>query len=272
MIATANGLYQYRELIGTLIWKGVVLRYKQAYLGMAWALAKPLMLMLIFTVMRAFIGIDSGGVPYPVLAFCALLPWMLVQESVADGVQSVVSNAHLIKKIYFPREIFPLAAVLTRVVDFAFGFVILIALMVWYGIAPGVQALWVPVLVAYTLLTALALSLAGSAINVYYRDIGQVLPVMLALMMYASPVIYPLHLVEKKLLVEQAAGPWSNALFTLFTANPMAGIIDAFQNVLLRGQPPNLDVMLPGMIVVAALLPLAYLFFKRAEADFADVI
>jgi lipopolysaccharide transport system permease protein len=118
----------------------------------------------------------------------------------------------------------------------------------------------------------MTITLAGAAANVYYRDVGQALPVLLSLMMYASPVIYPLQLVKDKLLVQQAAGDWSNALYTLYTLNPLAGIIDAFQSVVLRGTSPDLGAMVPGAILVAILLPLSYLFFKRAESHFADVI
>ena len=270
---TAPGhLLHYRELIATLAWKNVVVRYKQAYLGLLWTVAKPLMMMAIFTLMRSFIGIDSGGVPYPLLAFCALMPWMFFQESASEGVNSVVGNAHLIKKVYFPREIFPLTAVVTKLVEFAINFAILLALMAWFGMVPGAQALWVPVIVLYTVLAALALALFGAALNVYYRDVGQMLPVLLTLLMYASPVIYPLHLVQQKLLEQRAAGDWSQLLYTVYTANPLAGIVDAFQRVMLKGQPPDLAAMLPGLAVVAVVLPLSYVFFKRAESHFADVI
>jgi lipopolysaccharide transport system permease protein len=128
------------------------------------------------------------------------------------------------------------------------------------------------VIILYTLLAALTIAFFGAALNVYYRDVGQALPVVLSLLMYASPVIYPLELVKNKLLVHQAAGDWSQALYTLYTSNPLAGIIDAFQSVVLRSQPPDLSAMIPGAVAVAILLPLSYLYFKRAESYFADVI
>lgn len=265
-------LVQYRELIFTLAWKNIVVRYKQAYLGLLWTVAKPLMLMLIFSLMRSFIGIDSGGIPYPVLAYCALMPWMFFQESASEGVQSVVGNAHLIRKIYFPREIFPLTAVVTKLVEFAINLGILLALMIYFGMFPTAQMLWVPLILLYTVLAALMLSLIGAAVNVYYRDIGQMLPVLLSLMMYVSPVIYPLHLVQDKLLVKRAAGEWSEFLYVLYTANPLAGVIDAFQRVMLKGLPPDPAALIPGMVVVAVCLPLSYIAFKRAESHFADVI
>jgi lipopolysaccharide transport system permease protein len=272
MIAVLKNLYDYRELMGTLAWKNIALRYKQAYLGIAWAILKPVTLMLIFTLVRSIVGIDSGSVPYPILTFAALMPWTFFQESASDGVNSVVSNTALIKKIYFPREIFPLTSVLTKLVELGINFIILAGLMVWYQMLPTVYILWVPAIIAYTVLAALTIAFVGAAVNVYYRDVGQALPVLLSLLMYASPVIYPLQLVKDKLLVQQAAGEWSNLLYTIYTLNPLAGIIDAFQNVVLRGQPPDLSAMVPGAIFVAVLLPLSYLYFKRAESYFADVI
>lgn len=272
MPSALGSLFAYHELITTLAWKNVVVRYKQAYLGLAWTVAKPLMMMLIFSLMRGFIGIDSGGIPYPVLAYCALMPWMFFQEAASEGVNSVVGNAHLIKKVYFPREIFPLTAVVTKLVELAINFVILLGLMLYFGMLPGAQALWVPLLVAYTLCAALALALLGAAINVYFRDVGQMLPVLLSLLMYASPVIYPLGLVQRRLLEQRAGGKWSESLYVLYIANPLAGIIDAFQRVLLKDLPPDLDAVLPGLVVVAVCLPISYLVFKRAESHFADVI
>jgi lipopolysaccharide transport system permease protein len=272
MIALFKNLYDYRDLIRVLTWKGIALRYKQAYLGIAWAILKPVTLMLIFTLVKSFVGIESGDIPYPILVFAALMPWTFFQESASDAVNSVVSNTSLIKKIYFPREIFPLTAVATKLVELAINFCILSALMAWYGMVPTAQILWVPLIILYTVLAALTIAFVGAAINVYFRDVGAALPVLLSLLMYASPVIYPLQLVKDKLLVQQAAGDWSNALYTLYITNPLAGIIDAFQSTALRGQAPDFAAMIPGAILVAILLPFSYLYFKRAESYFADVI
>ncbi len=272
MIQVAKSLYGYRELLAALAWKNITVRYKQAYLGIAWAIVKPLTLMLIFTLVKSFVGIDSGNIPYPILTFAALMPWTFFQESASEGVTSVVGNANLIKKIYFPREIFPLTAVVTKLVELGINFFILAGLMVWYQMMPSIYMLWVPLIILYTLLAALTVAFVGAAINVYYRDVGTALPVLLSLLMYASPVIYPLQLVKDKLLVHQAAGEWSNTLYTLYTLNPLAGIIDAFQSVVLRNEAPDVAAMIPGMILIAILLPLSYLFFKRAESYFADVI
>ena len=272
MLRVAKNIYDYRELMATLAWKNIALRYKQAYLGIAWAIVKPVTLMLIFTLVKSFVGIESGDIPYPILVFAALMPWTFFQESASDGVNSVVGNTALIKKIYFPREIFPITSVLTKLVELGINFVILAGLMMWYGMLPSLYIFWVPVIILYTILAALTIAFVGAAINVYFRDMGQALPVLLSLLMYASPVIYPLQLVKDKLLTEQAADEWSNVLYTLYTLNPLAGIIDAFQSVVLRSEAPDLNAMIPGAFMIAILLPLSYLYFKRAESYFADVI
>jgi lipopolysaccharide transport system permease protein len=272
MLQSAKNLYAYRELMGVLAWKNITLRYKQAYMGIAWAVIKPLTLMLIFTLVKSFVGIDSGTIPYPLLTFAALVPWIFFQEATSEGVGSVVGNANLIRKIYFPREIFPLTTVVTKLVELGINMVILAGLMVYYDFMPTAALLWVPLLILYTVLASLSIALMGAALNVYYRDIASALPMLLSLMMYASPVIYPLALVKEKLLVNQAAGEWSNTLYTLYTLNPLAGIIDAFQQTILRGAAPDINTLLPGMILVGVLLPISYLIFKRAEAYFADVV
>jgi len=272
MLSLNRTLLEHRELIWALAWKNIVVRYKQAYLGLGWAVLRPVMLMLIFTLVRAFVGIDSGDVPYPLLTFAALMPWMLFQDATSEGVSSIVQNSNLIRKIYFPREVFPLTAVLTKVVEFAINIVILALFMAYYRVAPTVQLLWAPLIVFYVVLVSLSICLAGAALNVYFRDISAAFPVALSLLMYASPIIYPLSVVRRKLLDEQIAGDWSHALYTLYTTNPLAGIVDSYQRVVLQGLPPDFGALAPGLIVTLILLPFSYTFFKNAEAYFADVI
>jgi lipopolysaccharide transport system permease protein len=272
MIKVVSELIEYRELIWTLAWKNIVSRYKQAYLGIAWAVLKPLLLMLIFTLVRSFVGIDAGDIPYPILTFAALLPWTFFQEATSDGVASVVDNTNLIKKIYFPREIFPVTAVITKLVELGINFIILAGLMLYFQMAPTLHILWIPLIIMYTIMVSLTISLAGSALNVYYRDISTAFPVLISVLMYASPVIYPLSLVKETLLVQQAAGEWSNFLYSVYILNPLAGIIDAFQRVVLQGLPPDLSSLWPGFVFMVILLPISHLLFKRAEAYFADVI
>src|SRR4030042_6401617 len=221
MVQAFKNIISYRELLLTLAWKNVSIRYKQAYLGILWSVLKPLLLVLIFTIVRSFIGIDTGNIPYPILTFGALLPWVFFQESASEGIHSVVSNAALIKKIYFPRVIFPLTSVLTKLLELGINFIVLAGLMTYYKIAPTALILWVPLIIAYTMIVSLCISMAGGAMNVYYRDVASALPVALSLLMYLSPVIYPLSLVKKTLLINQAAGEWSNTLFTIYTLNPL---------------------------------------------------
>jgi homopolymeric O-antigen transport system permease protein len=273
MLEFARNLIWYRELIGVMAWKQIIVRYKQSYLGLSWAVLKPITLMLVFTLLNSFVGITSkGDIPYPVLSFTALMPWIFFQESTSDGVHSIVSNAQLIRKIYFPREVFPLTGVLTKLIEFGINLLVLGMLMAYFGVMPKVTSVWVPVLLVYTILASLAVALIGAAINVFYRDVGTMLPIMLQLMMYASPVIYPMSLVERKLVVEHAAGAASKLLFFVYTLNPLAGIIDGFQRTVLYGHAPSLHVMWPGMLLTACLLPLSYTAFKHAERQFADIV
>jgi lipopolysaccharide transport system permease protein len=272
VITAFRNLIYYRELITVLAWKNISVRYKQAYLGIGWAVLKPFTLMLVFTLVRSFVGIPSGNIPYPILAFAALLPWIFFQESASEGVGSVVGNAALIRKIYFPREVFPLTSMVTKLVELAINGFILAGLMAWYGMSPGAEVLWAPLIIVYTMLVSLSIAFAGAAVNVYYRDVGTALPTLLSLLMYASPVIYPLELVKNKLLVQRAAGEWSDVLYTVYTANPLAGIIESFQNVVLRGKGPDFTALAPGALLVAIALPASYVIFKRAESYFADVI
>lgn len=272
MLGASKTLIGYRELIWALAWKSIMVRYKQAYLGLAWAILRPVMLMLIFTLVRAFVEIDSGGVPYPILTFAALMPWMLFQDATSEGVSSIVQNSNLIRKIYFPREVFPLTAVLTKLVEFGITIFILAAMMIYYKMVPTVNIFWAPVIILYVMLVALTISFAGAALNVYFRDVSAALPIALSLLMYASPVIYPLSLVKQKLLEQHIAGDWSESLYWLYTANPLAGIIDSYQRVVLKGLPPDWLALLPGMVLTLILLPLSYMLFKKAEAYFADVV
>ena len=272
MIAAFRSLYQYRELLQVLAWKDITLRYKQSHLGLVWLVLRPLMLVAIFMVVRSFVGIDSGAVPYALLTYCAMVPWIFFQEAASAGVGSVVNHANLVKKIYFPREIFPLASLAATSAQLLIGLLVLAMMMGWYQWAPTWHALWVPLLAAYTMLVALTISLAGAAVNVYSRDASQGIPLLLGMSMYLTPVIYPLELVQRALVERQAAGAWSDTLYALYLANPMTGVIDGFQRTLLKGLAPDWATMAPGALLVLVLLPLSYAFFKRAEAYFADVI
>jgi len=272
MLQVARNLIRYHELVSILAWKVIAVRYKQAYLGFLWVMLKPLVLLLIFILVRSIVGIDSGSIPYPLLTYSALVFWVFFQESASDGTGSVVYHASLIRKVYFPREIFPFAAVVTKSVELGVGFVILGMLMFYYGYGLHTSLVWIPLIYVMTVLAALTVSLSGSAMNVYFRDVAQLVPIVLSLLMYGSPIMYPLELVRRKLLVERGAGEWSEALFNFYSANPLVGIIDSFQRAVLMGQSPDWSVVVPGALVIAVGLPISYAVFRRAEAYFADVI
>ncbi len=272
MAKLVKELYQYRELILTLAWKEITVRYKQAYFGLAWAVMKPLALMLIFTLVKSVVGIETGDLPYPLMAFAALIPWIFFQESVSDGIGSIVNNAALIKKIYIPRLVFPLTSVVTKLLEMSIGLVILAGLMLFYQWPLSLSCLWLIPLILYTVVVAFSLSLLGASINVYYRDVASMLPIMLSLLMYASPVIYPLSLVKKALLEQQALGEWSDLVYQLYIMNPLAGIIESFQRALYQSASPDWHSLLPGALLVAVMFPVSILLFRRAERNFADVI
>src|SRR6266480_3855284 len=213
MIQSIKNIYTYRELIAVMAWKQLIVRYKQSYLGLTWAVLKPLTLMLVFTLLNSFVGITSGHPPYPVISFAALIPWIFFQESTSEGVGSIVYNAQLIRKIYFPREVFPITGVITKLVEFVINSLVLGCLMFYFKVAPAATIVWVPAILLYIIRASLAVARFGAALNVFYRDIGTMLPILLQLMMYASPVIYPMSLVKQKLLVGHAAGDWSEFLY-----------------------------------------------------------
>lgn len=255
-----RAVWQYRELLYFLIWRDVKVRYKQTALGVAWAILQPLMTMVIFTVIfGTFAKIPSDGLPYPIFAFTALLPWHFFSQAISNSGSSLVSSANLIKKVYFPRLIVPIAAALAPLVDFAIAFVMLLSMMVWFGIPPTWGLLALPLFLLLALMTALAVSFFLSALNVKYRDVRHTIPFLVQFWMYASPVAYPVSLVPEK---------WR----LLYGLNPMVGVIDGFRWALLGKVRPDFGLMAVSTAVVLALLLGGIVYFKRMERTFADVI
>jgi lipopolysaccharide transport system permease protein len=255
-----RALWEYRELVYFMVWRDVKTRYKQTMLGVAWALLQPLMTMLIFwVVFSQFARVPSGRLPYPLFAFVGLLPWTYFSQAVARSGTGLVGNSNLIGKVYFPRLIIPLAATLTPAVDFLLSFVVLAGLMIWYGIAPSLALLAFPLLFLLTFVTALAVGTWLSALNVKYRDVGHLIPFLIQIWMYASPVIYPLSIVPER---------WQ----ALYSLNPMVGIITGFRWALVGGEFPNLTAGLISVVGVLALLGGGLVYFRRTEREFADVI
>src|SRR5262245_38534167 len=226
-----RAVWQYRELLYFLVWHEVKVRYKQTVLGVAWAILQPLMTMAIFAVIFGmFVNVPSDGLPYPLFAFVALLPWTYFSEAMTRSSVSLVGDAQLIRKVYFPRLIMPLAAVVSPAVDFLLAFSLLLGMMAWYGVSPTWGIIMLPGFLLLGLLTALAVGLWLSALNVRYRDVRHTVPFLIQCWMYASPVAYPVSVVPEGWRV-------------LYGLNPMAGVIEGFRWALLGKQSPDVGIM-----------------------------
>jgi lipopolysaccharide transport system permease protein len=255
-----GGVYRYRELLYFLVWRDVLVRYKQAAIGVAWVVLQPLLTMVVFTVIFGqFAKLPSDGLPYPIFSFTALLPWNYFAQAISRSGISLVSNANLISKIYFPRLIVPISGALGPLVDFAISFVILLGMMVWYGIAPTWGVLALPFFTLLAVVTAVAVSLYLSALNVKYRDVGHAIPFLVQFWMYASPVVYSVNIIPQK---------WR----LLYSLNPMVGVIEGFRWALLGKERPDFAVMAVGVVVASVLLLGGLIYFKRTERFFADII
>jgi lipopolysaccharide transport system permease protein len=253
-------LPDYRDLLYTLSVHRFNVRYRQTLLGLAWAVLQPLLMMVIFTgVFSILARMPSDGVPYPVFAYTALLPWTFFSTSLTNATGSLINHTQLITKVYFPREILPLTYVIAACFDFLIGFVVLGVLLAWYGIGLTVHVWYLLPVMALLAAWVLALALILSAVQVRWRDVGVAMPLVLQLWMFASPVIYPLG------AVPEAWRGW-------YLLNPMAGIISAFRDVVLQGVPPDPVPLGYATAVTLVSLPAAYLLFKKAEATMADVV
>jgi lipopolysaccharide transport system permease protein len=252
-------LWEYRELFYAFVGREVRVRYKQTVLGIAWAVIQPLLTMVVFSAFFGRLaGIDTEGVPYPVFVYCALLPWQLFAFSLAEASNSVVANQRLLTKVYFPKLLLPLASVAVGMVDFAVSFVVLAALMAYYGIAPGVGLISIPAWALLAVATASAVSLWLSSLNVRYRDVRYTLPFLTQLWLFATPVAYP------SALVPEAWRGW-------YALNPMVGVVDGFRWALIGGAWPGTTV-LGSTVVVTVLFVGGLFYFRRTERTFADVV
>lgn len=255
-----KGLWQYRELLYFLIWRDVKVLYKQTAIGAGWAVLQPLATMAVFTIIfGALAKIPSDGLPYPIFAYTALLPWTYFSQAVTRSGTSVVGDANLISKVYFPRLLVPLSAALAPLVDFAIAFVLLLGMMAWYGIVPTAATLALPVVFVLAIVTAMAVGLWLSALNVLYRDVRHAIPFLLLLWMYASPIAYPVSLVPER---------WR----ALYGLNPMVGVIEGFRWALLGGAGHDLATIMTSAIAVVILFVGGVVFFRRIERTFADIV
>jgi lipopolysaccharide transport system permease protein len=254
------GMWHYRELLYFLVWRGIKTRYTQTVLGVGWAIIQPLMMMAIFTIVFSmFAKIPSDGLPYPIFAYAALLPWTYFSEAIRRGSVSVINDANLVQKIYFPRLMLPLSGVLTPLVDVLPALGILLGIMVWFGLTPSWSVFALPAFLTLALLTALSVSLWLSALNVQYRDVQNTVPFLVQLWLYASPVVYPVSLVPEGWRI-------------LYSLNPMVGVIEGFRWALLGKESPDYAVMVVSASMVLLLLTGGLIYFTRMERTFADVI
>jgi lipopolysaccharide transport system permease protein len=252
-------LWAYRELVTSFTLRDIKLRYKQTGLGIAWAVLQPLLTMVIFTVFFGGLAkIPSDGVPYPLFVLAALLPWTLFADGLTRSTTSMVQNSNIMTKVYFPRLIMPLSSIISPLVDFAVSFIILLAMMVYYGYAPTLNIIFLPLFLLLVLATSFGVGLWLSALNVKYRDFQYTVPFLIQIWMFASPVVYSTSLVPASLRV------W-------YGLNPMAGVIEGFRWALLGSGAPSAMVLVSvGMVIV--LLVSGMFYFRRMEQYYADIV
>jgi len=254
-------VWEYRELIYFLTWRDIMVRYKQTVLGAAWAVIQPFFTMVVFSVFFGKLAkLSSEGIPYPVFAYCALLPWHYFAEAMSRSSSSLVGSSNLITKVYFPRLVIPLSSVLSPVVDFVIAFVVLVGMMLYYGMRPTAAIVWLPLFLLLALVTALGVGMWLSALNVQYRDVRYyVIPFLTQFWMFATPVAYSSSLVPER---------WR----ALYGLNPMAGVVEGFRWALLgTGQTPG-PMLAVSVAVVLLLLVSGAFYFRRMEKTFADVV
>ena len=253
-------LWDYRELLYFLTWRDIKIRYKQTVLGAAWAILQPLLTMVVFTIFFGRLAkVPSDGLPYPLFSFAALLPWQLFARALTESSNSLVGNQALITKVYFPRLVIPISAVLAGLVDFVISFVVLLGMMAYYQIIPTINILALPLFLLLAIATALAAGLWLSALNVIYRDVRHTIPFLVQFWLFITPIAYPSSLVPEQ---------WR----TLYGLNPMVGVVEGFRWALLGTAGGVGSVVLASAIMVGLLLIGGLFYFRRMEKTFADVI
>ena len=260
MLAHLRELVTARELLFTWAARDFKVRYSQSILGAAWAILQPFSLMVVYSVIFSlFIRVPMEGIPYPVFAYTALLPWSFFANSLSFAIPSLVNNMTLVSKIHFPLEILPLSAILVSLADFLFASCVFVLMLVFYRIPVGLTVLIVPLILLVQLSLTFGISLLASALNVFYRDIRFVIPLALQIWMYLSPIIYPIDLVPERLR-------------PVYLLNPMAVVLDSYRRTILLSQMPNWSYLGLTALLCGLLLVVAYRYFKRAERQFADLI
>lgn len=253
-------LWAYRELLYFLIWRDVMVRYKQTALGAAWAIIQPVFTMLIFSLFFGKLGkIPSDGIPYPIFAYAALVPWTFFAQGLSQASNSLVGSANLIKKVYFPRLCVPIASVTSGIIDFALAFVVLLGMMLYYGISPGIKVIWLPALLLLTIITSLGVSLWLSALNVHFRDVRHIVPFLTQFWLFATPIAYPSSLLSE---------PWR----TLYSINPMVGVVEGFRWALIGAETAPGPMVVVSFLAALGILVSGIFYFRRLERTFADVV
>lgn len=255
-----SALWEYRELGYILVWRDITVRYKQTAIGVAWVLLQPLMMMMIFTmVFGKMAKVPSDGIWYPAFSLSGLLPWTYFSQAVSRAGESVVANANMVRKIYFPRLWLPLATVLSPLVDFALAMILLFGLLIYAGIPLTWKVVTLPAFVLLAMLTALGLCLFTSALHAKYRDVGHAIPFVIQIWMYLTPIVYPISLVPEQ---------WR----WLYGLNPMVGVIEGFRWALLGRTAPDPVVMVESVVVLLAVITIGLVYFRRMERQFADIV
>jgi lipopolysaccharide transport system permease protein len=253
-------LWEYRELLYFFVWRDVKVRYKQTLLGAAWAVIQPLFTMLVFSVFFGRLAkVPSDGIPYPLFAFAALVPWTFFVQGLSQSADSLVGNGNLIKKIYFPRLAMPLSTVSAGLLDLSISFSVLLILMFWFGVHPTLRILWLPLFVVLAFCTSLGAGFWLSAMNVRFRDVKHAVPFLTQFWMYATPIAYPSSLLHQ---------PWK----TLYGLNPMAGVVEGFRWALLGTKTAAGPMLAVSALVSVLMLVGGAYYFRRMEKSFADVV
>jgi lipopolysaccharide transport system permease protein len=253
-------LWEYRELIYFLIWRDIKVRYKQTALGAAWAIIQPFFTMVVFSVFFGRLAnIGSDGMPYPIFSFAALVPWTFFAHALNTSTNSLVGNSNLLQKVYFPRLALPLSGALSGVVDFAIAFVVLLGMMLYYGMTPTVNAVWLPFFLMLALVASLGVGLWLSALNVEFRDVRYTVPFITQFWLFSTPIAYPSSLLPE---------PWR----TVYGLNPMVGVVEGFRWALLGTQTGPGPMIIVSSLAALSLLVGGLIYFKRMERTFADIV
>lgn len=253
-------LWAYRELLYFLIWRDVKVRYKQTALGVSWAIIQPVFTMVVFSLFFGRLAkMPSDGIPYPLFSYAALVPWTFFSHGLTLASNSLVGSANLIKKVYFPRLAIPIASVTSGGIDFVIAFIVLLGMMLYYGIVPTLNVIWLPLLLLITFITSLGVSLWLSALNVQFRDVRYMIPFLTQLWLFATPIAYPSSLLSE---------PWR----TLYSLNPMVGVVEGFRWALLGTETAPGPILIVSSLAALALLVGGAFYFRRLEKTFADVV